>query len=449
MEPPILDITHDNAVLDISNRGIEASDSEEFGGHPPSYYLDRANQTGTQAISTVTGLQADLDAKVAKAGDTMTGPLLIDQNVAGIKARLAMKLPGTQNDAPTTFGVASTYLGVGGGEWNTNSFRLIGFGYIAAVGNQYPAVIGYEETSVSSNTRGDLVFGTRPVNTNVAPSIFMRLKSSGELSLPSINTSGFALYNTTDEVTNYERARLVWSSNVLNIFTESGGTGVSRSILLSAFGAGSQSSLRINNSSSSGFVQSSGASSTASAIIHYVNGTLSSTTGLQYGLQVNPTIGQGTTAGYTGLLVNAIESSVGSGAKLLADFQVGGASRLSISNTGTLTAQEAVVARGNYTAAPSVAGVYIGIPTGLNPRFTLSNGTAAQVLAVDNENGTMRFLHSGVGAIMATLSQARFYLNNTTAAPVDNPANGGYLYVEAGALKYRGSGGTVTPLGPA
>ncbi|MEV5429120.1 hypothetical protein [Streptomyces sp. NPDC052701] len=40
-------------------------------------------------------------------------------------------------------------------------------------------------------------------------------------------------------------------------------------------------------------------------------------------------------------------------------------------------------------------------------------------------------------------------LGNTTAAPSSNPTGGGYLYVEAGALKYRGSSGTVTTIAPA
>ena len=38
-------------------------------------------------------------------------------------------------------------------------------------------------------------------------------------------------------------------------------------------------------------------------------------------------------------------------------------------------------------------------------------------------------------------------LNNTTAPAT--PTGGGYLYVEAGALKYKGSSGTVTTLGAA
>jgi murein DD-endopeptidase MepM/ murein hydrolase activator NlpD len=38
---------------------------------------------------------------------------------------------------------------------------------------------------------------------------------------------------------------------------------------------------------------------------------------------------------------------------------------------------------------------------------------------------------------------------NASGAPVVNPASGGILYVEDGALKYRGSNGTVTVIAPA
>jgi hypothetical protein len=38
---------------------------------------------------------------------------------------------------------------------------------------------------------------------------------------------------------------------------------------------------------------------------------------------------------------------------------------------------------------------------------------------------------------------------NASIAPSINPAGGGILYVEEGALKYRGSNGTVTTLAPA
>jgi len=38
---------------------------------------------------------------------------------------------------------------------------------------------------------------------------------------------------------------------------------------------------------------------------------------------------------------------------------------------------------------------------------------------------------------------------NATAVPSTNPTGGGVIYVEAGALKYRGSAGTITTLGAA
>lgn len=41
------------------------------------------------------------------------------------------------------------------------------------------------------------------------------------------------------------------------------------------------------------------------------------------------------------------------------------------------------------------------------------------------------------------------FIANSTATPTANPSGGGILYVENGALKYRGSSGTVTTLGPA
>lgn len=42
-----------------------------------------------------------------------------------------------------------------------------------------------------------------------------------------------------------------------------------------------------------------------------------------------------------------------------------------------------------------------------------------------------------------------FFVGDTSAAPSGNPSSGGFLYSESGALKWRGSSGTVTVLAPA
>lgn len=36
------------------------------------------------------------------------------------------------------------------------------------------------------------------------------------------------------------------------------------------------------------------------------------------------------------------------------------------------------------------------------------------------------------------------YVANATTVPTSNPSGGGILYVQGGALKYRGSSGTIT-----
>jgi hypothetical protein len=50
------------------------------------------------------------------------------------------------------------------------------------------------------------------------------------------------------------------------------------------------------------------------------------------------------------------------------------------------------------------------------------------------------------GTNISKFDSAKIFVANTTAAPGSNPVSGGFLYVESGALKYRGSSGTVTTI---
>lgn len=53
----------------------------------------------------------------------------------------------------------------------------------------------------------------------------------------------------------------------------------------------------------------------------------------------------------------------------------------------------------------------------------------------------------GIGGSSFGSGQGSIFLGNTSVVPSTNPALGGLIYIEAGALKYRGSSGTVTVLG--
>lgn len=146
--------------------------------------------------------------------------------------------------------------------------------------------------------------------------------------------AGTVSYNTADETTNYERVSTYWASNQYVISSAPGGTGTQRAIKLQSHG-----SLTLAPNATGGGIQlndsTAGVGSTVG--IASVTGTLSGASSIQNGLMITPTLTQSSTASYTALLVNPTETSTGSGSKLLADFQVGGSTKLSIDNAGVLT----------------------------------------------------------------------------------------------------------------
>ena len=74
--------------------------------------------------------------------------------------------------------------------------------------------------------------------------------------------------------------------------------------------------------------------------------------------------------------------------------------------------------------------------------ITPSGGSGLNQLEITNETDSEK--------IILSLAAGNFiYICNSAGVPSTDPNNGGYLYVQSGALKYRGSGGTVTTLGNA
>jgi len=74
----------------------------------------------------------------------------------------------------------------------------------------------------------------------------------------------------------------------------------------------------------------------------------------------------------------------------------------------------------------------------------ITDGTARAVFEASTYNTTLLANAGSYGSGSGVL-----FLGNATTVPTTNPTGGGILYVEAGALKYRGSSGTVTTLGAA
>lgn len=116
---------------------------------------------------------------------------------------------GTQSGAqgsPVT-DMSSPYIRIGGNEYATNIVSGIGFGWSqeAVETNMPSAFIGFQMTNITSSTMGELIFGTRPTATNVAPTERLRIKTDGTLntayqfiSTLATGTAPFSVASTTN-----------------------------------------------------------------------------------------------------------------------------------------------------------------------------------------------------------------------------------------------------------
>jgi hypothetical protein len=94
----------------------------------------------------------------------------------------------------------------------------------------------------------------------------------------------------------------------------------------------------------------------------------------------------------------------------------------------------------NVTAGTEVGKLYF---------WAARNGTSQQMVQMLGDEGVVINPDIGMFATTAPNFQSGnriLFLGNRTAAPTGNPSSGGFLYVESGALKYRGSSGAVTTI---
>jgi len=95
------------------------------------------------------------------------------------------------------------------------------------------------------------------------------------------------------------------------------------------------------------------------------------------------------------------------------------------------------------------AGPFYGIGTTGSDNLRLNNASGGDILFAASATERMRITSSGNVGISTTSFGSGvgvIGIANATTVPSTNPSGGGVLYVEAGALKYRGSSGTVTTI---
>ena len=134
-------------------------------------------------------------------------------------------------------------------------------------------------------------------------------------------------------------------------------------------------------------------------------------------------------AGATSSIVSAIRTTNGAGGTAGSGIEFAGAF-LSGAPNNIATAGSIFGVTTNGTSGGSGALLF----------YTQNAGTNAERMRIDASGNVLIGMTGGAAGSAKTLHMA-----NATA-PTANPSGGGVLYVESGALKYRGSSGTVTTI---
>lgn len=141
--------------------------------------------------------------------------------------------------------------------------------------------------------------------------------------------NGIALYNTADQTTNYEAARMYRSGNVFLISWERWTSATWRTIRIRAEGsAGSFSNINIGRSwvPYHQFTTNTSSATWDWAQFYDANTSSASSSVVNF-VSIKPTINQSWTAWFTWLLINPTLTAQGSWLQLLQDWQTGGSSK--------------------------------------------------------------------------------------------------------------------------
>ncbi len=268
-------------------------------------------------------------------------------------------------------------------------------------------------SSTSNGTKGNIVLGTSAydeVNNRLglattAPTHSLTIASAG---------NGEAIYNTTDQTTNFERGTLTFGSNVLILNSEKGGTGTSRPIRIVHTVSGASCQLDMAGTTLPFKFTSNSLSITASPFNQFTSSGTgnNASSGTQTFLSVTPTWNQTSTAAATDFLINRTQTGIGSGAQLFMDCQVAGSSKFKIDNAGHPTLDATNTAggtTGNQTINKPSGTVNIAA-TGTTVTVTNSLCTTSSivfaVIRTNDSTATIKNVVPGSGSFVINLTAA-------------------------------------------
>lgn len=337
---------------------------------------------------------------------------------------------------------------------NANMYFANANGTINMTGTSSGNVFVYGNNQTVTSARGNYTgFYHNPSVTSITGNHLSFHATSGDVLLP---TSSYINFNSTVGSSGYG-----FRDNAGTMeFKNSGGS-------WAAFGG------ITNSAANTELMMSNGTNAVASGLFVPSSGNLTLGTGISGSDRVVAFTGSATNVGGqfttkgTGIFDFAGQVVIKESASLSAALQVSYIGSGSISSPesylfttatsgGVSLTHGRTAGSGHFSVAAS-AGTS-GVTTGANLYLYGGNGYLS-----GNNNGGNVYLRAGlkngsgldgnIGLLTDTGSfgsgEKVIFIANATTVPSTNPTGGGILYVEAGALKYRGSSGTVTTIGAA
>lgn len=315
-------------------------------------FASTINQTGTSSFTDIlitrtetatgSGAQYFIQAQVGGTNrfvvsnfgtiQTLGSLRLGDATGTGFDARLQL----SGNRTATAWGVNGQALRVEAVTYTDNTTAGSGTASFAAITSFGVPTLAATNTLVTTTAAstvyiaGDVAAGTNQTITNSYGLINVgKSRFDGAVIIPSANTLGIQWYNTTDQITNYERLDISWTSNIAEIRSIASGSGTMRTLRLTAVNSANNMSSRFS------IFPANQSSSSIDRFTFSTSQSMTSTSGGQAFVVINPAYNQSSgTAANTDLLINRTETAVGSGNQYLIQAQVGSIDRFLITNLG-------------------------------------------------------------------------------------------------------------------
>jgi hypothetical protein len=243
------------------------------------------------------------------------------------------------------------------------------------------AALGNTESYIGNTTSGIIqANGAKVLQVDSLGEIRLNGSLSG-IRVPVTSSYPFVAYNTADEKENVEFGAMCWTANKFEVGAFARGGGAARKVCLISSNVSIRLAFELERGGTDWASITDSGTSVTSSFIRYNPTNWTNSAGTSKLLTLGTaSMNQTGTGGFSIFNIDIVDNAVGSGARYLANWTVGGASKFSVTSAGLLSCSSLNVS-GNTTIAAFAETSTTATTTGVGTACTLSitSGTSLDV----------------------------------------------------------------------